>query len=242
MAHRWHLIEGDAGCRYAVEHDAVAIVVDALRASATAAMLLDAGATELICVRTVGEARAVKAARPDVLLFGERGGVPPEDFEGGNSPQNVDHARAKSVVFTTTTGSTRLVAAWGSAAVYFGTTINAAAVIAAARRHERDIVLIPAGLTHDASFLAQEDWTAAAAIADRARADVGEGAATCAHWRERIQREGIAKLFDTSPHAEKLRRVNQQSDVLWCAQWDVTNAVPKAVERTEHGIRVVNEA
>ena len=53
----WHFIEGEAGCRYAVEHGCVAIVVDALRASATAAMLLDAGATRILAVREVAEAR-----------------------------------------------------------------------------------------------------------------------------------------------------------------------------------------
>ena len=71
-----HLIEGEAGCQFAVEHGCVAIVVDALRASATAAMLLHAGARQLLVVRTVEEAFAAKLELPGALLFGERGGVP----------------------------------------------------------------------------------------------------------------------------------------------------------------------
>ena len=50
----WHLIEGEAGCRFAVEKGCVAVVVDALRASATAAMLLERGARELVVVRPIG--------------------------------------------------------------------------------------------------------------------------------------------------------------------------------------------
>ena len=36
----WHFIEGEAGCAFAVEQQCAALVVDSLRASATAAMLL----------------------------------------------------------------------------------------------------------------------------------------------------------------------------------------------------------
>ncbi len=59
-SHPWHIVEGEAGCRFAADRSAVAVVVDALRASATAAMLLDAGATELLVVRTVSEAFAAR--------------------------------------------------------------------------------------------------------------------------------------------------------------------------------------
>ena len=50
---QWHLIEGAAGCAHAREHGLTAIVVDALRASATAAMLFDAGAREILAVRQI---------------------------------------------------------------------------------------------------------------------------------------------------------------------------------------------
>ena len=102
---RWHLIEEEAGCTYAVEHGCVAIVVDALRASATAAMLLETGATELIVVAEVEDAIAAKQSYPDALIFGERGGLPPPGFDGGNSPQDVACAAGRRVIFTTTTGA-----------------------------------------------------------------------------------------------------------------------------------------
>jgi len=163
---RIHLIEGDAGCRFAVEHGAAAVIVDALRASATAAALLEAGAADVCVVREVAEAFALKAFWPDALLFGERGGVPPEGFDFGNSPAEATHARNRRVIFTTTTGAGRLLAAWGAPAVLMASVVNSTAVARYFEKYPVDeAVIIPAGLMSDPSFDAREDWAAAAWLA-----------------------------------------------------------------------------
>lgn len=233
---RWHVVEGEAGCRFAVESGAVAVVVDALRASATAACLLDAGASPLLVVETVEQARAARAAMPGALLFGERGGLPPEGFDRGNSPRDTAGVAGRPVVFTTTTGAGRLVACWGAPAVYMGTTVNASAVVHAALRHERDVVVIPAGLATDPAFDAQEDWAAAAFLAGRSGQLLGEGAGRCRAWLARIDADGLPALFDAAPHAGKLRRVGLGDDVAYCARVDVCRAVPKGVERNAFGV------
>ena len=244
-AARWHFIEGEAGCRHAVETGAAAVVVDALRASATAAMLLDGGATEILAVREVEDAHTAKAQDPDALLFGERGGLPPEGFDYGNSPRDAHHAKGRRVIFTTTTGAGRLVACLGAAAVYLGTTVNAAAVARVTMRHERDVVLIPAGLAGEPNFDAQEDRAAAAAILMAAEAmgevGLGEGAADYAHWRARIEAEGVPALFDTAPHAAKLRAIGLGADIPYCAQMNITGAVPVGTARHELGVVLRNE-
>lgn len=233
---RWHLIEGEAGCGFAVEHGYVAVVVDALRASATAAMLLETGATELIVVAEVEDAIAAKQSYPDALVFGERGGLPPPGFDGGNSPRDVARAAGRRVIFTTTTGAGRLVGCWGAEAVLMGTTVNARAVVDTANGFDTDVVLIPAGLTSDASFDAQEDWTAAAYLALRSGAPIGEGAGKCAEWAGRIQTEGLDALFATAPHAGKLRAANLNEDIAYCARVDVTRAVACAVALNSFGL------
>jgi len=234
----WHLIEGEAGCAYAVENHCVAVIVDALRASATAAMLFEAGAAEIIVLRQVADAFAAKRTYPDALLFGERSGLPPEGFDYGNSPRSVRAAEGKRVIFTTTTGAQRLVAAWGAAAVYMGTTINAEAVAAAVASHGAGVVLIPAGLSGDPGFNAQEDWVAATLIAMQGEARIGEGAGQYGYWRERIEAEGLDALFDSAPHAAKLRRVGLGEDVAFCAQVNIVNRVPEAVARIVNGVIV----
>jgi 2-phosphosulfolactate phosphatase len=235
-----HLIAGEEGCAYARDNNCVAVVVDALRASATAAMLLDAGAKEILVVQEVAEARAAKVADPDALLYGERGGVPPEGFDFGNSPREVSHAAGSRAILTTTTGALRVNQAWGCRAVYMGTTINATAVAQTASAHECDVVVIPAGLAGNPDFDAQEDWTAAAVVMKEIRLDIGEGAKQFANMLYRIQAEGVDVLFNNAPHAQKLRDLNLDDDVAFCAQVDITDAVPNAIERTVHGIRMQN--
>jgi 2-phosphosulfolactate phosphatase len=235
---RCHIVEGEAGCLFAVQHGCVAVVVDALRASATAAMLCDAPAREILVVQEKETALRAKAEDPDALLFGERGGLPPEGFDYGNSPRSVSAARGRRVIFTTTTGAQRLVACWGAHATFMGTTVNAAAVVQAALAYERDVVLIPAGLAGHPEFDAQEDWVAAAYLAQTAGRPLGEGADLCRHWQTRIANEGIERLFASAPHAGKLRAIGLEPDIAWCAQLDVTRAVPMAVARVQHGVRV----
>lgn len=242
---RWSLIEGEPGCAYAVENECVAIVVDALRASATAAMMLDSGAVEIITVREVEEAIALKRDYPDALLFGERGGLPPKGFDFGNSPRDVKAVRGRRAIFTTTTGAGRLVSCWGCPAVFMGSTINAKAVVEAAFAQERDVVLIPAGLATDPMFNAQEDWAAATAIARCAieRADragmifeLVEGDASFLQWSKRIEDEGLLRLFESAPHSAKLRKVGLDDDIPFCAQMNITNTVPEAFQRVGNAV------
>ena len=235
---RLHFIEGEPGCRFARERGCAAVIVDALRASATAAMLLEAGAVQLHIVAEVEAARAARAADPEALLAGERNCVPLEDFDLGNSPRETAAARGRRVVFSTTTGAGRMVSAWGAPAVCMGTCVNAAAVAEYLERMDREAVLIPAGLLHDPQFEAQEDRAAAAYLGTVAGGVTGEGAAVWRHWAERVEREGLDTLFQQAPHAEKLRRAGLEADIAASARVDWTRCVPVAMARTQWGVLV----
>ncbi len=235
---RWHIIEGEAGCEFSVKHQCVAVVVDALRASSTAAQLLYEGAREILVVRTVEEAIAAKVLWPNALLYGERGGVPPAGFDYGNSPLEAGNARDRQVIFSTTTGAGRMVSAWGAQAVYLGAVINAAQTACEVQKQGSDIVLIPAGLSDDDDFDAQEDWVGAVAIALAAGPDIqlGEGKEQYEFWKTRIESEGLPHLFATAPHASKLRAVGMDKDIVYCARKDIIDTVPRGMERNQWGI------
>ncbi|MDZ4859384.1 MAG: 2-phosphosulfolactate phosphatase [Candidatus Hydrogenedentes bacterium] len=240
----WHFIAGEEGCSFAVRHGCVAIVVDAMRASATAAYMLHAGAAEILAVREIEEARALKARYPDAVLAGERGGVPPEGFALGNSPREVSMVQGMRVVFTTTTGAGRLVECWGAHAIYMGSPVNASAVARAAFTHGRDVVMIPAGLMSDASFNAQEDWVGAVVVAMAAEhlfgpLTLGEGGHRYTYWNDRILCDGVEKLFQTAPHAEKLREVGLADDIAFCARIDTVTTIPVVVGREDGAVRMV---
>ena len=156
-----HLLADGGGCRWARDAKAVAVVVDALRASATITLLLHRGASEVIVVREVAEAHAYRDAHPGSLLVGERGGLKVDGFDLGNSPTEIQRAdvRGKAVAFTSTTGAQRMVACLGASAILVGTTINATAVArqatALARAAHVPIVIIPAGSATDPGSAAE---------------------------------------------------------------------------------------
>ncbi len=125
-----HLMSGEEGCRWAREHKAVAVVVDALRASATITVLLQQGASEVLVVKEVGEAYAYRDTHPDTLLVGERGGLKVDGFDFGNSPAEIRRAdvQGRPVAFTSTTGAQRLVDCLGASGIVVGTPLNASAL------------------------------------------------------------------------------------------------------------------
>ncbi|HDP34153.1 MAG TPA: hypothetical protein ENN29_03470 [Candidatus Hydrogenedentes bacterium] len=233
---RLHIIEGEAGCRFAADRRAAAVIVDALRASATATALLYHGATKLLVTRAVENAFVLKAEYTDALLFGERGGLPPSGFDFGNSPLEAAHGKGRRIIFTTTTGAGRMIEAWGATPLLMGSTVNSAYVVQyLLKRNVQEVVLVPAGLMNEPHFDAQEDWAAAAHIAERlCNADPmewGEGHERFLAYWERIQAEGLPALFASAPHADKLRAVGRDEDIGWCARTDVYDAAPLATEQ-----------
>lgn len=109
-----------------------AVVIDVLRASTTIVHALEAGAAAVIPCAEVAEARAVAASLPadGVLLGGERGGLPIDGFDLGNSPREYlpDRVEGKVIVFTTTNGARAILHARRADRVLIGAFVNAMAV------------------------------------------------------------------------------------------------------------------
>jgi 2-phosphosulfolactate phosphatase len=229
-----HLRSGEEGCRWAREQKAVAVVVDALRASATITCLLQQGAAEVLAVKEVSEAYAYRQVHPDTLLIGERGGVKVDGFDFGNSPTEIQRAdvQGKRVVFTSTTGAQRLVDCLGASAIIVGTTINASAVArqvsAIAQTASVPIVIIPAGLATDPSVIAQEDWLGATVLAARLGFPIHQTSEQPFQQYQRlIQSAGLLEGFLQSSHGQKLVRLGFIDDIHLCAQVDlITDVVP----------------
>ena len=84
---------GSSGCAAAVAAGGVAVMVDALRASATITSLMAAGARRVWVATEVAQAWAMKdrlaAEGTEAFLIGERNGFPPPGFDAGNSPRGV---------------------------------------------------------------------------------------------------------------------------------------------------------
>jgi 2-phosphosulfolactate phosphatase len=234
-----HITVGDEGCQTANRLRAIAIVVDALRASATIATLLGCGVGEVWVVAEVDDAWQLKRQMADALLVGERGSVKVDGFDFSNSPTEIaaaaERLRGRRVVFTSTTGAKRLLACRQAQAVLVGTTVNATAVAQVARvlaeRFTAPIVIVAAGVVGRGVEWATEDIAAAWHIADRIGLPVGQAP-------DRPEGDLIA-VFGASLHGRELLALGLDSDVRWCAQTDIVTAVPRVAAFVGKAARVV---
>lgn len=98
--------------------DRICLVIDVLRATSVMAVLLSLGVTKIYLSESFEAARALKKELgPDIdlLLIGEKDAVPPDDFDGGNSPLDFLKRGRKSqlpstVIMVTTNGTPTLLA------------------------------------------------------------------------------------------------------------------------------------
>jgi 2-phosphosulfolactate phosphatase len=112
--------------------DGAVVVIDVLRATTTIVYALQAGANAVIPCREIDEARLIASrySPNEIILGGERGGMPIDGFDLGNSPQEYtpELVRGKTVVFTTTNGTQALLHAQQAKQILLGAFVNASAV------------------------------------------------------------------------------------------------------------------
>ncbi len=229
-----YLIEGDAGCRAAAERGAIAVVVDALRTSATIPALLDAGAAEIIAVSGLEHAQRLKAEAPGAILAGAIGGSPIPGFDLGNSPIEVRDAaariRGRRVIFASTAGSRRLVEAIGAPRIHTGSLVNARPLARhlsrTAAAEKRDIVFIPCGHV-EANLETPEDAWAAAYIVSLMDQDVAEESLEAYEKAiEPVVGRRPDALFRETPSARRLERLGLGRDIAAAAAVNVFRSVP----------------
>jgi 2-phosphosulfolactate phosphatase len=135
----------------------VVVVIDVLRASTTITTALAAGAREVIPCSEVEQARqqadeltrrlkrrtamvlgggedsvaTVETLEPPPLLGGERGGLPIDGFDMGNSPSEYtpQSVGGRTIVFTTTNGTQALQVCRAAQRTVFGSFVNFSAVL-----------------------------------------------------------------------------------------------------------------
>lgn len=108
------------------------VIIDVLRASTTIVHALEAGATEVIPCLDVEDAQAAAAELPEgsAILGGERGGLPIDGFDLGNSPADYtpDRVGGRTVIFTTSNGTRAMWRCRLADRVLIGAFVNASAV------------------------------------------------------------------------------------------------------------------
>ncbi|MCP5519701.1 MAG: 2-phosphosulfolactate phosphatase [Verrucomicrobiales bacterium] len=215
------------------------VVFDVLRATSSMVTALANGADAILPVIDIESALAVRQARPDALLAGERhgwrigarltGGV---EFDLGNSPREFtpEAVRGRTIIMTTTNGTRALQACAGAHAVYVGAFSNLSALVEELRRvAPRKLLVICSGTFEEASL---EDTLAAGALVDALwpgyeQGAIGDGAqiARCVH--QQLGTDPLAAMHRARNGRRLLEQPALSDDVSFSLRRDSRSIVPR---------------
>ena len=225
---------GPAGLTASDVTGRVVVVIDVLRASTSIATALANGARAVIPVESTEEVvtRAKAFERSEVKLAGERQMRPIPGFDLGNSPREFSRevVEGKTVLLSTTNGTTAIASLQGPRDVVIGSYINFSAVLAmlrAALRGGTDIAILCAGREKQFSL---EDAACAGRFvhhAMRRRTDVAvNDAAFASMLIDRRYSDNLMRLFSASAHGRALSEAGYGDDLADCAAIDSYPIIP----------------
>ena len=203
------------------------LVIDVIRATSTMCQALAAGYERVFCTAEVEEAQALREARGEGVLGGERHAVRIPGFDLGNSPREYQEPAGETLILSTTNGTRAVVAAAQRCErVFVASLLNLTAVVEAARAAADDVVVVCAGvqgtLALDDAFVAGRivellDWERTDAAVAAARL---AGTWSGAEEAFRASRSG-RNLMENAPELEP--------DIPFCAREGVLHVVPRLV-------------
>ena len=193
-----------------------AVVFDVLRATSTMITGLEHGVERFFPVETVQAARARKEQDPNLLLAGERGGLPLGGFDLGNSPAEFKQISGKSVVLTTTNGTVALHRVRHAKRVYVGALLNLDALAQVLEvEASAGLLLVCAGTGEDFSL---EDAIAAGGVIDRLSHKSLSDAALLVRSLYREASSDLASYLRQSSNGRSLVGIGKAQDVEECAR------------------------
>ena len=200
-----------------------AVVFDVLRATSSIITGLAYGVEAIFPVRTVEAARDFKMNDPDLLLAGERGGLPLPDFDLGNSPEEFERIQGRRVVMTTTNGTVAIESVKAASKVLIGSLLNIDAVADYLFRYRpKSLLLVCAGTQEEFSL---EDAIGAGALVARLFDDgLSDAAVFVRTLYERVG-EDVEEWLRQTKNGMLLQKVGKGADIQRCAQLSVFDVV-----------------
>lgn len=217
----------------------VVAVVDVLRASTSIAVALANGARAVIPLPSSEEvvSRSKSLTRSEVRLAGERRMQPIPGFDFGNSPAEFtrDAVEGKTVLMSTTNGTSAILAVQGAKDIVVASYVNFSAVLALLRSALRggiDVAIVCAG--HDRHFALEDAACAGLFVqhltARHAKADVND-AAHAAMVINKKYGTNLKRLFRASVHGKALVDAGFAEDLTACAELDACAVLPVYQDR-----------
>ncbi|MBQ6395546.1 MAG: 2-phosphosulfolactate phosphatase [Atopobiaceae bacterium] len=150
------LIEG------AKQSRGITVIIDVFRAFSLECYLFMQGAETIHPVGSLDEARGLKAAHPDWLLFGERKGRIQEGCDYGNSPSSIEGIdfSGKTILHSTSAGTQGIVNAVNADEVLVASLVNAKATADYIRSRDPETVSLVA-MGNSGTRITEEDMLCA---------------------------------------------------------------------------------
>jgi len=211
-----HLTEADL-------RETTVVVFDVLRATSSMITGLAHGVAGFFPVRTVEVAREWKERKPDLLLAGERSGVPPPGFDLGNSPSEFKNVRDRQIIITTTNGTVALEQVRNAKTVLIGALLNIAALAEFIRSSSPQHLLLVCAGTGD-RFSLEDGVGAGALLASLKRTDYLD-AASMVHSLFSQVRDDLGACLCHSQNGRALLALGKESDVRDCGQLSIYDTV-----------------
>jgi 2-phosphosulfolactate phosphatase len=218
----------------------VVFVIDVLRATTVVCAALAGGARGVIPVGSIEE--AIKLAQTlgseDVLLIGERHGLPIPGFSLGNSPLEMmaEAVRGKTLIMTTTNGTAALLGAAAATEVYLAAAVNLSVAGARARRAaERGMPLAVVCAGREGRFGLDDAYAAGRLVIEalgdhRRREGLNDGALAAV---DLVRRYGgnWRRPLSLSAAGRHLAGLGMRPDVLEAAKQDRYPVLPQLQDR-----------
>jgi len=223
----------------------IAVVVDVLRATTMIVYALAAGCEAVIACGEVDAARYVAANLPKgtALLGGERGGLPIEGFDLGNSPSacTPEICKGKTLVITTTNGTRAILTSLEAERVVIGSFPNLGATsellyLNLLKAHKRPVHIVCAGTE---GFISYEDTLLAGALVselqDIAKYGNDEALLAASCWsdgKRRLADQTLDSLLMQGRGGRNVISRASKDDILDAAQQDRFDLTAELRQRT----------
>lgn len=209
------------------DSEAVAIVIDVLRATSAICTAFANGVLEIMPIETVEEARALK--EQGHLVAAERHGSVLDFADFGNSPFGFtpEKVKGKKIVFSTTNGTAIMKRASVCHDVVIGSWLNLSVVCDWVVEQGRDVVIVCAGWKDRFSL---EDSVCAGAIAERLL-ESGKFSTICDAVHAATDLWSIAKpdllgYMDKAAQKTRLGKKGLADCIPYCHTIDISDVVP----------------
>ena len=207
--------------------EAIAVIVDILRASSAIVTSFENGVDRIIPIGTLEEARAFK--EKGFMVAAERDGLVRDFADFGNSPYNFTRERVagKQIVYSTTNGTRAIHVARDCNQVLIGAYLNFTSLKDWIIKQQRDVIFLCAGWKNKFNL---EDTLFAGAMGGELISS-GEFETICDSTKASIDlygqaRNDLMKYIDKVAQRTSLRRNKLDDVIAYCHTFDLTGVIP----------------